>query len=187
MLPLHFADIKDFTVKAYDLSANIIVMLLDKCFSAFDEIIEKNGMEKIKTIGDAYLFVSALEEKEGNKTIAAVKPCLALKSAMLELNQFIKSNYGVEFKFRFVMHIGDIVSGAVGSKKYAFDVWGDAVNIADRMQSASEADKINLTESTYIKIKDYYKCIYRVEIDAKNKGSIKMYFLDETQINTALD
>jgi len=174
-----FADIKDFTLIASGLSPNIVVLLLDKFFGAFDQIIEKHGMEKIKTIGDAYMFVAGLEASEANSAIAAVETCLDLESSIAELNKYMKANYGVVFQFRFGMHTGDLVSGVVGSKKYAFDVWGDAVNIAARMESASEAGKLNLTENTYNSIKDQYKCLFRGEIEAKNKGSIKMYFLQE--------
>ena len=174
-----FADIKNFTIIASGLSPNIVVLLLDKFFGAFDEIIEKNVMEKIKTIGDAYMFVSGLESSERNNALAAVQACVDLREAISELNKYMHANYGVSFDFRFGVHTGDIVSGVVGIKKYAFDVWGDAVNIAARMESASEAGKINLTSSTYEKIKQFYQCEYRGEIEAKNKGNIKMYFLGE--------
>ena len=90
------------------------------------------------------------------------------------------TNYGTQFDFRFGMHTGDVVSGVVGQKKYAFDVWGDAVNIAARMESASEPGRLNITESTYEQVKGKYECTPRGAVEVKNKGKIEMFFVKQS-------
>jgi len=174
-----FADIENFTLLASKCEPAIIVAMLDRYFKLFDHVVEKNELEKIKTIGDAYLFVSGLTKNEKNNAVEAIKACLEIIEAISREKQAIEEAYGISFNFRFGVNTGDIVSGVVGEKKYAFDVWGDAVNLAARMETASETGKINITEKTYLQIKNNYACIPRGEIEAKNKGKIKMFFVEK--------
>ena len=147
---------------------------LHACFKGFDEICGKYNIEKIKTIGDAYLAVCGLplaDEKHAEKVV----------NAALEIREFMQNrrhNLGEKtFEIRIGIHSGSVVAGIVGVKKYSYDIWGDTVNTAARMEQHSEAGKINISEATYELVKDNFSCIYRGEIDAKNKGKLKMYFV----------
>jgi class 3 adenylate cyclase/tetratricopeptide (TPR) repeat protein len=173
-----FADIENFTSIARGLPPNVIVMMLDRYFQAFDDIIEKYSLEKIKTIGDAYMFVAGLKGSSKESAVNAVEACQELIEETKKIYTSMRANYGVAFKFRFGMNTGDLVSGVVGKKKYAFDVWGDAVNLASRMESASTPNKLNISETTYHLVQDQFKCTPRGELNAKNRGKIKMYFVD---------
>lgn len=174
-----FADIKGFTSLAADLNSNAIVLMLDAYFSAFDDVVRKYGLEKIKTIGDAYMFISGLY-LEGKETASfAADASLEIIEIVQKMNIDMKAKYGVFFEFRFGMHTGDVVSGVVGKDKYAFDVWGDSVNLAARMEESSLPGKLNISKTTYLKLKDNYECISRGEILAKNKGKVQMYFVEQ--------
>ena len=133
----------------------------------------KHGIEKIKTIGDAYMAVCGLPAENNEhalKIINAAKDIVAFVSER-------KSNGGL-FDIRVGINTGSVVAGIIGIKKYAYDIWGDTVNTAARMESNSEAGRINISETTYELIKSEFNCTYRGEIEAKNKGLIKMYFVD---------
>lgn len=173
-----FADVENFTSIAKGLPPNILVMMLDRCFKAFDDIMEKYQLEKIKTIGDAYMFVSGLNGSPKESAKNAVEACKELIEETQKIYASMHANYGIAFRFRFGMNTGDLVSGVVGKKKYAFDVWGDAVNLAARMESASSPNKLNISEATYQLLQDDYKCTPRGEINAKNSGNIKMFFVE---------
>ena len=171
-----FADIKGFTRIAAGLSADVIVEMLDIYFGIFDQITEDYNLEKIKTIGDAYMFVGGLDGSPNslNNAIDASLEMIRKTESMLdEMND----KYKTSFTFRFGLHIGEVVSGVVGSKKYAFDIWGDAVNIAARMEENSEPGRLNVTEETYNKVQEKYSFEARGAIEAKNRGKIKMFYL----------
>lgn len=170
-----FTDFVGFTSVADKLSATELVRELNTCFSAFDAIMEKYKIEKIKTLGDAYLAVSGLPNPDPDHAINIVK-------AALEIRDFIqarKEQLGdYTFNIRIGIHSGNVVAGIIGVKKYAYDIWGDTVNTAARLEQNSQAGKVNISETTFEKIKDKYACTYRGEIQAKNKGMLKMYFVD---------
>jgi len=133
-------------------------------------------MEKIKTIGDAYLCVSGLPDPKTHNAVNVV-------DAAMEIIEAIKSfrlNAGDNsyFDIRIGIHTGPLVAGVVGDKKFAFDIWGDTVNTASRMEQNSEPNKINISHSTYDLVKEKYNCTYRGKKAAKNKGMIEMYFVD---------
>jgi histidine kinase len=172
-----FTDFISFTKKSEQLGTEALVLEVDKYFTKFDEIIQKYNIEKIKTIGDAYLCVSGLPRINPNHAVNAA-------AAAIEMRDYVKevaAQKGVEdpsaFEMRIGLHSGPVVSGVVGFKKFAFDIWGDTVNTAARMETHSEASMINLSKSTYDLIKDHFHCEYRGQISAKNKGPIDMYFL----------
>lgn len=167
-----FTDIVGFTPIVEQLSAENLVNMLDTYFSECDKIVEKHQLEKIKTIGDAYLCAGGLHEKDPESAKKVVDAGLE----MIELVDKLKDRFG-EFKIRVGIHTGPVVAGVVGTKKFAYDIWGDAVNIASRMESAGEPNRVNISETTYQLVKDDFECDYRGKVKAKNKGELPMYFV----------
>lgn len=173
-----FTDFKGFTNISEQLTPAELVAEIDTCFKAFDRIMDKYHIEKIKTIGDAYMCAGGLPEANTSNAKDVV-------SAGLEIQQFMqqhllerqKENKPL-FEIRIGVHTGPVVAGIVGVKKFAYDIWGDTVNIAARMESSSEAGKVNISGTTYQLVKDQFQCIHRGKIEAKNKGEIDMYFVE---------
>ncbi|OMP30755.1 adenylate/guanylate cyclase domain-containing protein [Mangrovimonas sp. DI 80] len=170
-----FTDFVGFTKYSESLTPEALVETVDFYFSKFDEIIEKYGLEKIKTIGDAYMCVGGLPFEIEDHAKKIVKAALEIVTFVEEIskNQHTEKNFNI----RVGIHTGSVVAGVVGSKKFAYDVWGDTVNIASRMESNSEEGRINISASTYQLIQDEFECEYRGEVDVKNKGMMKMYFV----------
>ncbi|WP_456442218.1 adenylate/guanylate cyclase domain-containing protein [Psychroserpens sp.] len=174
-----FTDFKGFTEEASKLSPEKLVESIDYYFSKFDEIIKKYELEKIKTIGDAYMCAGGLPFPVENHT---AKMC----QAALEITEFVKKtkrsiNHKLaKFDIRVGINNGSVVAGVVGSTKFQYDIWGDSVNIAARMESASEPGKVNISESTYQILKEFdvFQFTPRGEIEAKGKGKVQMYFVD---------
>jgi len=169
-----FADIVGFSTVAETLEPGPLVAIIDSYFRAFDEICTVYGLEKIKTIGDAYVAVAGLPEGNLASPIDAVKAGLSMQRATEQLN---KQRGELPFNLRLGLNSGDVVAGVVGSLKFQFDIWGDAVNIAARMEQYGEAGKVNISESTYQLVKDHFECTPRGKIAAKNKGDLDMYFV----------
>ncbi len=169
-----FTDFKSFTRVSERLTPQQLVDELNVCFSAFDAIITRHNIEKIKTVGDAYLAVSGLP-------VASVHHAADAIAAAVEIRDFMKQRMAEKgentFDIRIGVHSGSVVAGIVGVKKFAYDIWGDTVNTAARMEQNSEAGKINISQTTYELVKDKFTCRYRGEIEAKNKGKLKMYFV----------
>jgi class 3 adenylate cyclase len=172
-----FADVKNFTQIAESLEPQSLVKMLDKYFSGFDQIINQFGIEKIKTIGDAYMFVSGLHVND-NHAIKAVNASMAMLDSVKKLEEDMLNTFGTSFAFRIGIHSGRTISGVVGKIKYAFDIWGDSVNIAARMEAQSEPGRINISDRTHQLVKDSIPCTYRGEMAVKNKGNMAMYFVD---------
>ena len=173
-----FTDFKSFTTVAEQLSPEELVAMLDECFSAFDEITENLGIEKIKTIGDAYMCAAGLPEPIPDHAKRAVQAGLAMRDFMLAFAERQKKQNLPAFEIRIGIHTGPVVAGVVGHKKFAYDIWGDAVNLAARMESSGQAGKVNISHSTWLLVKDHFNCTYRGEVEAKNKGRQKMYFVE---------
>jgi class 3 adenylate cyclase/Tfp pilus assembly protein PilF len=172
-----FTDFKGFTSFAEHLSPEELVNTVDFYFSKFDEIMEHYELEKIKTVGDAYMCAGGLPFPTEDHAIKMV-------NAALEIIEFVKNAKNSDnqifnrFEIRIGINTGPVVAGVVGSKKFAYDIWGDTVNIASRMEANSETGKINISESTYIAIKDHFNCTFRGEMEVKNRGYLKMYFVE---------
>jgi adenylate cyclase len=164
-----FTDFVNFTGISEQMGPSDLVGEINRCFEAFDHIIERNGLEKIKTIGDAYMAVCGLPQEDPEHAIKVTK-------AAKEILEWVANNNS-RFQIRIGLNSGPVVAGIVGVKKYAYDIWGDTVNTAARMEQNSETGKINITGSTYLLIKDHFECTYRGKIAAKNKGEIDMYFV----------
>ncbi len=173
-----FTDFKGFTHIAEKLSPEQLVQEIDEFFTAFDLIMEKNGIEKIKTIGDAYMAASGLPAVNETHALDMVNAAVDIIEYMEVQKQIrIAANRPV-FDIRIGIHTGPVVAGIVGHKKFAYDIWGDAVNLASRMESSGEAGQINISQCTYDRISSNYSCIFRGEIEAKNKGKVGMYFVN---------
>lgn len=168
-----FTDFKSFTSLAENISAERLVESIDFYFKKFDEITSQFGLEKIKTIGDSYMCAGGIPVKTDDHAKSVVKAA----KAMMEFTNLPKPEYIEQFEMRIGIHTGPIVAGIVGIKKWQYDIWGDTVNIASRMESNSIEGRINLSEVTYQLIKDEFDCEYRGSIDVKNRGDWKMYFL----------
>ncbi|MFY0675523.1 MAG: hypothetical protein JXQ87_19160 [Bacteroidia bacterium] len=179
-----FTDFKEFTQTAEKLSAKELVNEINTCFKAFDNICEKYGIEKIKTIGDSYMAASGLGRSSKEK-VQGLKDAANLVLAALEMQEFMTTlNFKPEtlnFSMRAGIHTGSVVAGIVGVKKFQYDIWGDTVNTASRMESHGEVGKVNISEATYELLIDEPDLAfeYRGRIEAKGKGDMQMYFVQE--------
>lgn len=172
-----FTDLKGFTKVAESMTVEDLVKELDNSFHYFDEVITKHGLEKIKTIGDSYMCAGGLPMENNTHLIDC---CLAAIEIQNTMNQTKKLKIMMNLPYwelRLGIHIGPVIAGIVGKKKFAYDIWGDTVNTASRMESSGEAGKVNISESVYNQMKLFFKCEYRGKVKAKNKGEIDMYFL----------
>jgi len=173
-----FTDFKDFTLISEKLTPKELVSEIDSYFSAFDDIVAKFGIEKIKTIGDAYLCAYGINNSEQKNPSAIIN---AAKEILILVENYKKEREAEGkqgFSIRIGIHTGSIVAGVVGKHKFAYDIWGDAVNTAARMEQNSEAGKINISAATYELVKNDFKFEHRGKIMAKNKGKIDMYFVE---------
>jgi adenylate cyclase len=174
-----FTDFQAFTVLADNMPPEQLVAELDACFIAFDAIIEKYNLEKIKTIGDSYMCAGGIPVSNQPHVLNIVK-------AGLEIQQYIADhNIGRLEKglkpwvARIGIHVGPVIAGVVGKKKYAYDIWGSTVNIASRMESNGEPGRVNISHAVYEVVQNSYVCTPRGKITAKNIGDIDMYFIEE--------
>jgi class 3 adenylate cyclase len=173
-----FTDFKDFTRISEKLSPEELVSEIDYCFGEFDRIISIHGIEKIKTIGDSYMAAGGLPVPGQTHAKDVVKAAIAIQQFINQYNQERSAVNKALFEIRIGIHTGSVVAGIVGSKKFAYDIWGDAVNTASRMETSGEPGKINISGVTYELVKDEFNFVYRGKVVAKNKGEIDMYFLD---------
>jgi len=169
-----FTDFVGFTKVAGTMSPQELVAELHSCFKAFDAITAKYNIEKIKTIGDAYMAIAGLPAANLNHAPDIVNAAIEIKRFMYERKQSLGDK---TFEIRIGIHSGSVVAGIVGVRKFAYDIWGDSVNTAARMEQNSLPGKINISEATYLLVKHKIECTYRGEIEAKNKGKLKMYFV----------
>ncbi|EKJ87791.1 class 3 adenylate cyclase [Leptospira meyeri] len=172
-----FTDFKGFTQIAEFLSPQELIRDLDACFVQFDKITERYKLEKLKTIGDSYMCAGGIPKRNQTHAIDSVLAALEIQSFMNLMKQ-IKADQGLPFwELRLGIHSGPLVAGVIGEKKFAYDVWGDTVNTASRMESSGTPGKINVSGETYGMIKDVFECEYRGKINAKNKGEVEMFYV----------
>ncbi len=177
MVSVLFTDFKGFTVATEHMNPTEVIRELDKCFGAFDQICEKYGLEKIKTIGDAYMCAGGIPIENNTNHIDAVRAGLEIQAFMQNLRKEREARGEPYWELRLGINTGPLVAGVVGTKKFAYDIWGDTVNTAARMESSGVPNMVNISGATYKLIKDLFVCEYRGKLPAKNKGDVDMYFV----------
>ncbi len=178
-----FTDVVKFSRLSVHLDPVTLIRRLNSYVALHDRIVDEFGIEKIKTIGDSYMCVSGIPNK---KESHAVDCCLAALNLLHVLEETRKEEKVVErealdlnnWAFRIGIHTGPCISGVIGYKKYTFDIWGDSVNVAARMETASVPGKINISEATYKEVKDLFDCTYRGTQEVEKIGPVEMYFLN---------
>ncbi len=173
-----FTDFVGFTSMCEHIELKSIIQELDSHFSKFDDIYSAHYLEKIKTIGDAYMCVGGLPLRNNSHPIDAI---LAAEEFIQYVDQINKEKItrGEDlWSVRIGIHTGSVIAGVVGKRKFLYDIWGDTVNVASRMESASDPDRINISGTTYDYVKDFFKCTYRGKIPVKHKDDVDMYYVD---------
>jgi class 3 adenylate cyclase len=146
-----------------------------RCFTAFDEIMDEHGVEKLKTIGDAYMAVGGLPVRNETHPVDVVRAALRMAEAM---ERHRPDGAAVSFKIRIGVHTGPLVAGVIGRRRFLYDVWGDTVNVASRMESSGEVGRVNISAATYELVKQRFVCTPRGKIRAKDLGAMEMYFVE---------
>jgi len=173
MVTVLFSDIQGFTKIAESMNPELLIDELDRFFFHFDSVVEKYNIEKIKTIGDAYMAAGGIPQKSITNPIEVVLAALEMQNYMKQLK---KTKIDI-WDLRIGIHSGPVIAGIIGHKKRSFDIWGDTVNTASRMESTGEAGKVNISSETYKLVKEYFICEYRGKLPVKYKGNIDMYFV----------
>lgn len=182
-----FTDFKGFTKSCESLSPDEIVKALHGFFTVFDDIVVDHFIEKIKTIGDAYMCVGGIPLRNRSNPFDVTIAGLKIQYFMNHLDEFDPNKELPRWKIRLGIHTGPLVAGVVGKIKFAYDVWGDSVNIASRMETADEIGRVNISDATHKYIKDFFDCEYRGEIEIKNRGKIAMYFVNRIKVEYSED
>ncbi|MEM9822182.1 MAG: adenylate/guanylate cyclase domain-containing protein [Bacteroidota bacterium] len=180
-----FTDFSGFTGVAESMSPQALIEELNICFRAFDEIIENHNIEKIKTIGDAYMCAGGIPVTNDTSPYDAIAAALEMQAYMNRRIALKESEGKVYWNMRIGIHTGQVIAGVIGIKRFAYDIWGDTVNVASRLENSSEPGKINISGDTYQLVKDRYPCVYRGDVAVKHKGEISMYFVDEVAARLA--
>jgi len=177
-----FADFVGFTRISSTMSPKDLIEQLDYSFSLFDQIVEKYGLEKIKTIGDAYMCAGGITRPQADHAVMATRAALEMRDVIGNIAAKSRSA-GVVWNERIGLHTGPLVAGVIGKKKFSFDVWGDTVNTASRMEAASEPGRVNVSRATYDLVKEYFECESRGMLEVKGKGLVDMYFVNDLKVS----
>jgi len=172
-----FADFINFTSLSEKFTPNELVAEIHECFSTFDHIMNKYNIEKIKTVGDSYIAAGGLPLPFEDSALNTVKAGLEMQDYIIKRTESREKHGLLSFNMRLGIHTGPLVAGIVGVKKFQYDIWGDTVNTANRIETCGESGKVNISGCTYEIIKDHFICNYRGKITAKGKGEIDMYFV----------
>lgn len=178
MATVLFADLVDFTLITKDMSAEQVVSELNWIFVGFDFIVDRYNMERIKTIGDGYMAVGGVPLRNNTNPVDVVNAGLQINEFIQRLSKENMKSGKPAWKVRVGIHTGEVVAGVIGKSKFSYDIWGTTVNIASRMESASEAGKVNISGTTYELVKDKFHCTHRGNIIVKNMGTMEMYFAE---------
>lgn len=177
MVTVLFSDIQGFTRITDELNPENLIDQLDKFFLYFDSVVDKYKIEKIKTIGDAYMCAGGIPHKNRTNPVEVVLAALEMMYFMREIN--LEHNPGQDiWDLRIGIDTGPVIAGVVGRNKLTYDIWGTTVNTASRMESSGEVGKINISGNTHILVQEYFLCTYRGKMPIKNKGDIEMYFVE---------
>jgi class 3 adenylate cyclase len=182
-----FADVIGFSDLAKTTDPIELVTRLDNYFYIFDEIVEHHGLEKIKTIGDCYMCAGGIPEENDNNAVITVLAGLKIQDTIQRLKQDYNKNGNSEFRLRLGIHSGEVVAGVVGKIKFAYDIWGDAVNVASRIVEAGEKDKVNISEKTYLLVRDFFIFTTRGNVITKRNYPMKMYFVERLKPEFSAD
>ncbi len=172
-----FTDFQGFTNIAENMEPNELLARLDSYFIQFDRIIERWELEKIKTIGDSYMAVGGIPIRNKTNPIYTVLAGLEIQDFLEEQKGKLQGMEEQNWEARIGIHTGPLIAGVIGIKRYAYDIWGDTVNVASRMESSGEIGEVNISGETYQWVEPYFDCVYRGKVAAKNKGHIDMYFV----------
>lgn len=169
-----FADLVDFSTLANHTDAQELVALLNDLFSRFDRLADRHGLEKIKTIGDCYLVVGGLPEPSARHAVDVARMSLDMLTALADLNR----QRGLQLRMRIGMHSGPVVAGVIGSRKFTYDLWGVAVNLAQRVQASGIPDRVNVSANTHELLKKDFRLTERGTVECKGQGLVRTYLLD---------
>ena len=182
-----FTDFVGFTQIAEGFTPQQLIEELDTCFSQFDLIAKKHKLEKIKTIGDAYMAVGGVPVVNRTHAVDCILAALEIEQVVSRLREHEMAENRPYWQIRIGIHSGDLVAGVVGREKFSYDVWGDTVNTASRLESSGVAGRINISGATYELVKHFFNCEFRGKIAAKNKGEIEMYFVNGIRPELTMD
>jgi adenylate cyclase len=174
-----FTDFKGFTQISEKLTPEQLVSEIDYCFRGFDNIIHKHGIEKIKTIGDSYMCAGGVPKANTTHPEDVVNAAIEIRDFVMQHKKDREARGEIPFEVRIGVNTGPVVAGIVGVKKFAYDIWGDAVNLASRMESSGVPGKVNISGNTFELVKDKFKCEHRGKVMAKGKGDMDMYFVEK--------
>lgn len=173
-----FSDIQGFTRIAEEINPEILIDELDKFFFQFDTVVKKHNIEKIKTIGDAYMCAGGIPKKNRTNPIEVILAALEMQQYMEDMKVEQRKKGLTFWDIRIGIHTGTVIAGVIGQTKLSYDIWGDTVNIASRMESSGEPGKINISGATYNYVRDFFICEYRGKMPVKYKGELDMYFVN---------
>lgn len=172
-----FTDFEGFTRIAESYSPQQLVDELGSCFNAFDDIVDHHHLEKLKTLGDGYMCAGGVPNRNTTHAIDCVLAALEMLDFVAQKHSDASTGGRPYWSVRIGIHTGTAMAGVIGKKKFAYDLWGDTVNLASRMESAGVAGKVNISGQTYERVKDFFLCEHRGKVAAKNKGDIDMYLV----------